>query len=140
MDGTTQDQSARPHRSNPAGSLEGMVIGAVDPAAVDAVRAALQEAGIPGDQIDVVTGNDLDDLHLPIDRAGFAGLVNRFLFSLGDELDELELARQELMDGKVLIGVPARGMEAVHRAREVLRDHGARGITHFGRWTITSFE
>ena len=139
MDGTTQDRTAHAPGARRIGSPEGKVIGAVDPAAVEAVTAALVAAGFAADTIDVVTRDDLADADAPIDRPGVHGLISRILFSMGDELDELERMRQELADGKSLIGVPAQGDEAVHRARDVLRDQGAQGITHFGRWVITSF-
>ena len=134
----TPDQAAGSSAFRHPGSPQGKVIGSVDPARVEAVMEALEAAGFPAETIDFVRSEDIDDLHTPIDRPGVAGLVNRFLFSLGDDLDELERSREELRAGRTLIGVRVEGEAAVHRAADVFRDHGADWITHFGRWTITS--
>jgi hypothetical protein len=134
----TSDQAAGAPAFKHPGSPQGKVIGSVDPSQVEAVKDALVAAGFPADTIDSVRSEDLDDLHAPIDRPGVAGLVNRFLFSLGDDLDELERSRQELRAGRTLIGVRVQGDDAVHRAADIFRDHGADWITHFGSWTIKS--
>jgi hypothetical protein len=138
--------SATPNRSSPAagsrhhGSPEGKIVGAFEPSALDALIPALTEAGFAEDQIDVVTAEDIPQLDAPIDRHGFAGAISRFLFSLGDELDELEQMRTELRSGHILVGVPVQGDEATHRVRTIMRDLGGHGIISFGRWTVTQFE
>ena len=134
----TPERTSRPSGSRHPGPPEGKVIGSVADTSVEAVTAALAEAGFAAATIDIVSREDLEDLEAPIDRPGLRGLVNRFLFSLGDDLDELERARQELQDGRILIGVPVHGEEAMHRAAGVFRAHGSNWVTHFGRWTITS--
>ena len=134
----TPDRTSRASGSRHPGPPEGKVIGSVAQTTVEAVTAALAEAGFPTDEIDIVSSEDLEDLEAPIDRPGLRGLLNRFLFSLGDDLDELERARQELRDGRILIGVPVQGEEAMHHAAGVFRSHGAYWVTHFGRWTITT--
>jgi hypothetical protein len=134
----TSDRTAGSAGTTHPRSPEGMVIGAVEAPAIEAATAALAEAGFPADGIDIMTSDELDDLDSPIDRPGLRGLVNRFLFSLGDDLDELETARQHLQEGRVLIGVPVMGHDAIHRAADILRANGAPWVTHFGRWTITS--
>lgn len=123
-----------------SGSPEGKIFGAVDPAAVETVTAALTAAGFPAAQIDVLTADDLDDVEKPLERPGLGGLVSRFLASMGDDLDEHEKAHQELAAGYVLVGVTAASDDAVQRVRDILREHGAHGITHYGRWTITTFD
>jgi hypothetical protein len=140
MDGTTQRPSAPESGAKHLGPLEGKVIGALDPSAVEAATAGLVAAGFPADHIEVVTADDLETLEAPLDRPGLAGLASRFVLSLGDDLDEIEQLRQELADGSHVIGVPVEGDDATQRVRDILRGHGARGITHFGRWTITTFE
>jgi hypothetical protein len=117
-----------------------MVIGAFAPDAVELVTAALVAAGFAADQVDLMTADDLQNLDTPINRPGLTGSLGRFLLSLGDDLDELEKARQELASGHVLVGVPAMGSESIHRVRDAMREHGGHGITHFGRWAITTFD
>lgn len=122
-----------------AGPPDGKVIAAVAPEKKDALVAALAAAGYDGGRIDVVTNEDLNELDSPIDRSGLPGLVHRFLFSLGGELDEIEKMRQELAGGHVLIGVPVESEEAARSTAAIMRDNGGHGISHFGRWTITDF-
>ena len=122
------------------GPPEGKVIGAMDTAAVETLTAALAAEGFPADEIDVVTSDDVDELDIPVNRPGVSGLINRFLFSMGDELDEIERARQELAAGRILVGVPVQGNEAMHRVAKIMRDNGSHWITHFGRWTITTLD
>ena len=140
MENTARDHTAQPNVSRHHKSPEGMVIGAFEPSTVAAVKAALVAAGIPADQIDVMTPEDIDELEAPLTRPGIKGLVGRLLLSLGDELDELERARQELSVGHVLIGVPVMGDDRVHQVRDIMREHGGHAIIRFGRWTITAFD
>jgi hypothetical protein len=140
LDETTRDQPSPAAGSKHPGSPQGKVIGAVEPVQVEATTAALVAAGFPAVQIDVVTADALAEIEAPLDRPGIGGLVGRFLLSMGDDLDELERFRDELEVGHVLVGVPAQGDEAVHRVRDILREHGGHGIVYYGRWTITTFD
>lgn len=131
MDETAQDRAPRE-----IGPPEGKVIGAVEPNTCAVVVVALADAGFPANEIDVVTAADLDmmmenrSLHNRLQN-----FVERFVLSLGEELNPLEELRSMARDGHTLIGVPVEGDEAVHRAAKVLRDHGAHEVTHFGRWS-----
>jgi hypothetical protein len=138
--------SATPNRSSPAagsrhhGSPEGKIVGAFEPSALDTLIPALVEAGFAEDTIDVVTAEDIPQLDAPIDRQGFAGAIARFVFSLGDELNELEQMREELRSGHILVGVPVHGEDATQRVRAIMRERGGHGIISFGRWTVTQYE
>jgi hypothetical protein len=140
VEGSAQDRSAQSEGRRHPGSPVGKVIAAVAPENKDGLVAALRDAGYREDEMDIVTVDHLEDLESPIDRAGFPGLVNRFLFSLGGELDELERMRQELSIGHILVGVPAANQEVMQRIVVIMREHGGHGITYFGRWTITDLE
>jgi hypothetical protein len=59
---------------------------------------------------------------------------------LGDDLDEMDQARQELAAGHTIISVPVAGDDERRRVRDILRDHGGHWIRHFGHWTITSLD
>jgi hypothetical protein len=116
------------------------VAAAVAPTDTDGVVAALKEAGLARDRIEVVTADDVPGLDEPIGGIGIRGFLTRFNLSLGDELDELEQARQELMYGHALILVMVDEMAEQERAHAVLREHGGHAARSFGRWAITSYE
>jgi hypothetical protein len=116
------------------------VIGALDAEVVDGVRVALIAAGFAEERIQVVTADDIEGLHSPLEQSGLRGLVGRFLLNLGDDLDEMELMRQELAAGHVLIFVPVAGDDERDRVRGIFRDNGGHSIRHFGHWTITSLD
>ena len=116
------------------------VVAAVDRNQTDAVVAALEDAGFARDRIEVVTAEDVSDLDEPIGGSGIRGFLRRFSLSLGDELDEIEQARQELTYGHALVLVMVDGMAEQDRAHAVLREHGGHAMRYFGRWTITTYE
>jgi hypothetical protein len=106
----------------------------------DGVVTALQDAGFTPDRIEVVTAEDVSDLDEPIGGSGLRGFLTRFSLSLGDDLDEIEQARQELTHGHGLVLVMVDGMAEQERAHAVLREHGGHAMRYFGRWTITTYE
>jgi hypothetical protein len=116
------------------------VVGAMDAEAVSLVTAALTKAGFAKDRIQVVTAADVEGMESPLERSGIRGLVGRFLLNLGDDLDEMELMRQELKAGHVLVFVPVEGDKERERVRAIFRDHGGHSIKHYGHWTITPLE
>lgn len=140
MDSSTDKHPSPVAGSRHHGSPEGKIVGAFEPSAVDTLIPLLVKDGHSEDQIDVVTPADIPHLNAPVDRQGFAGAISRFLFSLGDELDELERMRQELRSGHVLVGVPVHDEASTHRVHAIMREHGGHGIVSYGRWTITPFE
>jgi hypothetical protein len=128
----TQRQEHQP------GPPEGKVIGAIHPDTVEKLSAALVVAGFPANQIDVVTPEELERIASPFNERGLRGLVDRFLLSLGEDFDELDDLRQEALAGAVLVGVPVDSEDSMHRAGQIMREHGGHEVTHFGRWKITS--
>ena len=106
----------------------------------DGVVTALEGAGFAPDRIEVVTSDDVSDLDEPIGGSGIRGFLTRFSLSLGDDLDEIEQARQELTYGHALILVMVDGMAEQDRAHAVLHEHGGHAMRYFGRWAITSYE
>lgn len=106
----------------------------------DGVVAALKDAGFAPDRIEVVTAEDVSDLDEPIGGSGIRGFLTRFSLSLGDDLDEIEQARQELTYGHALVLVMVDGMAEQDRAHAVLREHGGHAMRYFGRWTVTTYE
>jgi hypothetical protein len=118
-------------------SPEGKVLCSIEASSVEALVAALTAAGFDKDQIDILSAEDIEEMDAPLERPGLRGLMGRVLLSMGDDLDALEQAKQEIADGYTLLGVQVERDDAVHRAAAVMREHGARTITHFGRWTIS---
>jgi len=116
------------------------VAAAVDRNETDGVVAALTEAGFPPDRIEVVTAEDVSDLDEPIGGSGIRGFLTRFSLSLGDDLDEIERARQELTYGHALVLVMVDGMAEQDRAHAVLHEHGGHAMRYFGRWAVTTYE
>ena len=134
--GRTQPASRRSGQQYPLHK----VVAAVPRDQTDGVVTALEEAGFARDRIEVVTKEDVPDLDVPIGGTGIRGLLTRFSLSLGDDLDELEQARQELMYGHTLVLVMVDGMAEQERAHAVLHEHGGHAMRYFGRWAITSYE
>jgi hypothetical protein len=128
-----QDHHAREHEGP-----DGKVLGAVEPDSLESVRGALVAAGFPADEIDVVTTADLEAMEGPFEHDGLRGFVERFVLSLGEDLNALDELRRWGKEDHTLIGVPVMNDEEMYRAAGVLREHGAHEITHFGRWTITT--
>jgi hypothetical protein len=116
------------------------VAAAVAPGETDSVVAALVDAGFAQDRIEVVTSEDVADLNEPVGGSGIRGFLTRFKLSLGDDLDEVEQARQELTYGHALVLVMVDGTAEQERAHAVLREHGGHSMRYFGRWAITTYD
>jgi hypothetical protein len=116
------------------------VVAAVAQTETDGVVAALTDAGFGRNHIEVVMSEDVPGLDEPVGGTGLRGFLTRFNLSLGDDLDELEQARHELMHGHALILVKVHGMAEQERAHVVLREHGGHSMRYFGRWAITTYD
>jgi hypothetical protein len=101
------------------------------------VAAALGEAGFGRDRIEIITADEIEGLGDPIGGPGLRRLLVQLELRLGDDFDELEAARQELMSGYALIQIRVDGREEQVRAHAILRRHGGHDMHYFGRWTIT---
>jgi hypothetical protein len=140
MDNEPRDRtSSAPGRRRPPYPLH-KIVAAVARDETDGVVAALGDAGFARDRVEVVTADDVPDLAGPVGGTGLRGLLTRLNLSLGDDLDELEQARQELMYGHSLVLVMVDGGAEQERARTVLHQHGGHAMHYFGRWTITTLE
>src|SRR5215217_6994287 len=94
----------------------------------DGVVAALTDAGFSPDRIEVVIADDVPGLDEPVGGSGFRGFLTRFNLSLGDDLDELDQARRELMYGHALVLVMVQGTDEQEQAHAVLREHGGHAM------------
>ena len=140
MDNEPRDRtSSAPGRRRPPYPLH-KIVAAVARAETDGVVAALGDAGFARDRIEVVTAEDVPGLDGPVGGSGLRGLLTRLNLSIGDDLDEIEQARQELLYGHALIMVLVHGDVEQDQAHAVLRQHGGHAMHYFGRWTITTLE
>ncbi len=114
------------------------LVAALDPSQTTPVLAALGDAGFGGDRIDVVTADEIQGLREPIGGFGLPGLLTRLRLSVGDDLDEVEVMRRELVHGHALVHVLVHGDDEMERARAILHDHGGHAMRYFGRWTIAT--
>ncbi len=104
------------------------------------VTVALHQAGFRRDRIDVIVAEDVLELGKPIGGSGFHRVWTWLLLSLGDDLDELERVRRELVRGYALIQVRIHGSGELNHARTILGRYGGHDMVYFGRWTITPID
>lgn len=112
------------------------VVAAVDRAETVRIIAELAAAGFARDRIDVITAEEVQGLQEPVGGYGLHGLLTRLQLSVGDDLDELELVRRELVHGHALVQILVHGDGEVEQARTILGDHGGHAMRYFGRWAI----
>ena len=117
---------------------EGKVVGSVDQEHVDAVLTALANDGFERDRIQIVTAADMEDIESPFERTGLAGFIDRFLLSMGGQLRELEVMREALVSGDVLVAVQVETDEGKSRASNAIRQSGGQQIKYYGTWTVES--
>lgn len=134
MDERTSAETERP------GYPEGKVVGSLEPEAVEATVTALRGAGFASDTIDVISADDVGDVESPLERPGLRGFIDRFLLSIGGDLQRIEMARQELAAGRVLVMIPVEDDADMNRAADILRNHGSHRNFHAGRWTVTTLD
>jgi hypothetical protein len=116
------------------------VAAAISPSDVEPVIAALIDAGFARDDIMVMTAADVPPLDEPIGGNGWRGFLSRLSLSFGDQLEEIEDAREELRQGHTLILVAVRDEAAQHLAHDVLRMHCGHRMRYFGRWSVRKLE
>lgn len=116
------------------------IVAAMARSEADEVAVALAQTGFGRDRIEVIIAEDVPELGEPIGGSGFHRLLTRLQLSMGDDLDELERARRELVHGHALIQVRVHGDEELNRVRTLLSQHGAHAMHSFGRWAITPID
>jgi hypothetical protein len=106
----------------------------------DLVAAVPDEAGFALDRIEIITAEEIKGPSRPFGGSRLRRLVVRLHLSLGDDLDELERARHELVHGHALVQMRVYGDEEQVRVHAILRQHGGLVLHYFGRWTITPID
>jgi hypothetical protein len=125
------------------GSARGRLLAVVDTkAALDAIVAALKEAGINEDAIEVFSG---DEGAKAFDGRGerngpAARLLRTVQFTLMDQMPDFAYYEAAARQGRFVLSVKARGEAQTRGAVEILREHGAHFINRFGTFTTEEYE
>ncbi len=116
----------------------GHLIG-VFPTADEAEQAAqsLYDAGYT--DIEILEGPAAQEILESTERAAspLARAWKRLSLYLSNEDDALRAAADALRHGHAIVWVYASDKAQQDQAESILRAHGVRGLTYFGRWTIT---
>jgi hypothetical protein len=106
------------------------------------LAAAIQELtrdSLPDSNVDVACGTKLADaLRASTGRQGLAGLAIRIADQLGIQNVEMEAKaqyEQAIRDGRYVLRVSAT-QEQKSEVVEILKRHGAHGISYFSKYTI----
>jgi hypothetical protein len=125
------------------GSARGRLLAVIDTKAeLDAIEAALTEAGIAQEAIEVFTG---DDGAAAFDGSGgrngpAARALRTVQFTLMDQMPDFAYYEAAARQGRFVLSVKARGAAQTKRAVEILRQHGAHFINRFGLFTTEEYE
>lgn len=124
------------------GSARGRLLAVVDTkAALDAIAAALKEAGIAPEAIEVFTGEDgAKAFDGRGERNGPAArLLRTVQFMLMDQMPDFAYYEAAAREGRFVISVRARGTQT-KRAVEIFREHGAHFINRFALFQTEEYE
>ncbi len=125
------------------GSARGRLLSVVDTKeSLDAIVAALKEAGIADEAIEVFTGDDGADA---FDGRGkhngpAARILRTVQFTLMDQMPDFAYYEAAAREGRFVISVRARGEAQAKRAVEIFRQDGAHFINRFGLFTTEEYE
>jgi hypothetical protein len=125
------------------GSARGRLLAVVDSkATLDAIVAAMKEAGIASDAIEIFSG---DDGAKAFDGRGerngpAARLLRTIQFTLMDQMPDFAYYEAAAREGRFVISVRAKGEEQTRKAVDIFRAHGAHFINRFGLFTTEEYE
>jgi hypothetical protein len=113
------------------------IVAAVAQSDANRVVAMLRDAGFAGDRVEVITAEEIPRLEESLGGTGLHRFLVGLQLSMGDDLDQLEQARRELMNGHALIQILVYGQQEQDRVGAILSQHGGHAMHYFGGWTIT---
>lgn len=125
------------------GSARGRLLAVVDTkAALDAITAALTEAGVAETAIEIFSG---DDGAKAFDGRGerngpAARLLRTVQFTLMDQMPDFAYYEAAAREGRFVLSVKARGGVQTKRTVEILRQHGAHFINRFALFQTEEYE
>jgi hypothetical protein len=107
-----------------------------------AIVETLNANGFSPDEIGVLTGRaDAEKLNAATGKEGFLAKMVTSGIDMGDrDTDYFAKYRKALLGGQAVIGVVAKNEETRNKARQVLKERGARFITFFGRFVTEILE
>lgn len=102
----------------------------------------LNGSGFAPDHIGLLTGEaDGEKLDAATGRKGFFAKMLSSGVDMGDrDTEYFKQYRRALLEGHTVIGVEAKNDEMRDEARQILKTHGARFITFFGRFVTVVLE
>ena len=102
----------------------------------------LNHNGFSPNDIGVLSGiDDAAKLEAASGKKGFFAKLATAGVDLGDrDTDYLKQYRRAVLNGRTVIAVAAKDNDARDKARQILRAHGARFITFFGRFVTQVLE
>ena len=103
---------------------------------------ALNHSGFSPNDIGVLSGiNDAAKLDAASGKKGFFAKLATAGVDMGDrDIDYIKQYRRAVLNGRTVIAVAAKDNDARDKARQILRAHGARFITFFGRFVTQVLE
>jgi hypothetical protein len=89
--------------------------------------------------IEILEGPGAEEILESSERAAgpLARAWKRLSIYLSDQDDARRAVAESLRHGRAIVMVYASDKAQQDQAKSILRAHGARGLTYFGRWTIT---
>jgi hypothetical protein len=112
------------------------------PEEVKVIVETLNKSGLTPDDIGLLAGEaDAEKLDAAIGKKGiFAKLLTSGV-DMGDrDTDYFKQYRRAVLDGYTMIGVEVKSDETRDEVRRILKTHGARFITFFGRFVTEVLE
>ena len=103
---------------------------------------ALNGSGFSPDEIGLLTGEaDAEKLDAATGKKGFFAKMLTSGIDMGDrDTDYFKQYRRAVLDGYTMIGVEVKSDETRDEVRQILKTHGARFITFFGRFVTEVLE
>lgn len=109
----------------------------------DAALRTLADAGFDVDDIHVLHGSEgVDILDIDGSRHGTLARISRLMHTVmsDTETHEMELMREHLEQGHIVIAVPAAHDDAREQVRRIMHDNDGHHITFFSRFYIENVE
>jgi hypothetical protein len=113
---------------------------------VEAVCAALADAGVADERIEILTGDSDEFKEIPDDDSLADRVTHVLKTALGDETERLVALREGLDAGRVVVQVRLTEDDdddreaAKQRLGRLLADHGLDGVAFYGKWQIEEIQ
>jgi hypothetical protein len=125
------------------GSARGRLLAVVDTKeALDRIVAALKEAGLAEEAIEVFSGDDGAQAFDGSGRRNGPGarLLRTIQFTLMDQMPDFAYYEAAAREGRFVISIKARGADQTKRAVEILRGNGGHFINRFALFQTEEYE